>query len=225
MISGMRTVKESVDLLKLKTDRLVESREGGYYLKEDVWERGTLVLRSGAYLTEEIINKLLKFGVKRVNVDYDDPYAEDSSFGSEDELMKQFIAGQSVLIVDKNLINSSNLVRQLVDTGFSAGNIFVTKEPTSINQYFRAKKINFLFVDDELYDVSAKCIEKYSLLRNTHAFIMLSSTDLRKFRKAGVSKIKFLLKPVMEEKLKPLLRYALDQNFLDFWAEDEALIS
>jgi len=230
MVSEMGTLKESVDLIKIKTDKLIESKEQGLLLKDDIWGKGTLILKSGVYLTEELINKLLKFGIKKVNVTFDDLAVQEISIEEQNQLKKQFLNTQSVLIVDKNLINASLLVRQLIDNGFKEGNIFVTKESNKINKYFRAKQINFLFIDEDLYESCAKCVEKYTLLRNTHAFIMLNAMmvntlDLTEFKKAGISKIKFLLKPIMEEKLSRLVLDALNQNFLDFRNEEKALIS
>ena len=230
MMSGTGTLKESVDLIKLKTDKLIESKDQGLLLKDDIWGKGTLILKSGVYLTEEIINKLLKFGIRKVNVTLDNLVAQEFDVEEQNQLKKQFLCTQSVLIVEKNLINASLLVRQLIDNGFKEGNIFVTKEPTTINKYFRAKHINFLFIDEDLYENCAKCVEKYTLLRNTHTFIMLiammaNKLELMEFKKAGISKIKFLLKPIMEEKLNRLVLEALDRNFLDFWNEENVLIS
>jgi len=225
MISGMGTLKESVDLIKIKTDKLIEGKDYSFLLKDDIWGKGTLILRSGVYLTEEIINKLLRFGIRKVNVAFDDLAVEETFIEEQNHLMNQFINTQSVLIVEKNLINASLLVRQLIDNGFKEGNIFVTKEPNTINSYFRAKQINFLFIDEDLYENCKKCVEKYTLLRNTHTFIMVNALKLPEFKKIGISRIKFLLKPIMEEKLGRLVLEALDRNFLDFWNEEEVLIS
>ena len=225
MMSETGSFKESADLLKIKTAKIIERKECGVLLKDDIWGKGTLILKSGIYLTEEIINKLLKFGVKRVNVAVDDLIIEETNIEEQKRLMKQFINTQSVLIIEKNLINASLLVRLLIDNGFKEGNIFVTKEPSTINRYFRAKQINFLFIDGDLYESCKKCVEKYSLLKNTHTFIMISTLDLTELKKAGISRIKFLFKPVMEKKLSRLVLDAINQNFLDFWNEEELLIS
>jgi len=228
MMSEARSLKESVDLIKMKTDKLVEGKECGFLLKDDVWGRGTLILKSGVYLTEAIINKLLNFGVKKVNVDLDDLISEETNNEEQNKLMKQFIRTQSVLIVEKNLINASLLVKQLIDNGFKEGNIFVTKTPATINSYFRAKQINFLFIEADLYENCAKCVEKYSLLRNTHTYIMVNAlnlTEFTEFKKAGISRVKFLLKSYIEEKTNNLILDALNQNFLDFCNEEEVLIS
>lgn len=230
MVSGMGSIQESVDLLKIKTDNLIESKDKGLLLKDDIWGKGALILKSGVYLTEEIINKLLRFGIRRVNVTFNDSVEHEMILEEQNHLMKQFISTQSVLILDKNIIKASLLVRHLIDNGFKGGNIFVTKEPSKINKYFRAKQINFLFIDEDLYEGCAKCVEKYSLLKNTHTFIMINASlvnplELTEFKKAGISKIKFLLKPIMEEKLNKLVLEALDQNFMDFWNEEDILIN
>jgi len=225
MMPEMESLKASMDLLKIKTENIIERKECGILLKDDIWGKGTLILKSGAYLTEEIINKLLKFGVNKVNVSIDDSKLEEDTVEEQKYIRKQFIGTQSVLIVDKDLFKTSIIVRNLIDNGFKEGNIFVTKELSSINSYFRAKKINFLFIDGDLYENCKKCVEKYSLLKNTHTFILISEKASKEFKIIGVSKIKFLLKPVIEEKLNNLISDALNQNFLDFWSEEEVLIS
>lgn len=228
MMSETGSLQESVELIKMKTDKLIEGKECGFLLKDDIWGRGTLILKSGVYLTEEIISKLLNFGVKKVNIDFDDLIIEETTIEEQNKLMKQFIRTQSVLIVEKNLINASLLVRQLIDNGFKEGNIFVTKKPATINSYFRAKQINFLFIEGDLYDSCAKCVEKYTLLKNTHTYIMVNAlniTEFTEFKKAGISRVKFLLKSYIEEKTNNLILDALNQNFLAFCNEEEALIS
>ena len=225
MLSEKRSLKESVDLIKIKTDKLIEGKEYGFLLDDDVWEKDILVLKSGVYLTEEIINKLLKFGVKRVNVDIGKLIVEETNNENQKYLMKQFISTQGVLIIEKNLINASLLVRQLIDNGFREGNIFVTKESNTVNRYFRAKQINFLFIEEDLYESCKKCVEKYSLLRNTHTFIMGNTGGATELQKSVSSKIKFLLKPTIEDKLNRQVLEAFNQNFLDFCNEEEVLIS
>lgn len=225
MVSGMGTINESIDLIKIKIDKLMERKEYGFLLKDDIWGKGALILKSGTYLTEEIINKLLKFGVKNVTVALDDIVSEEINIENQNYLMKQFINTQSILIVEKNLINASQLVRQLIDIGFKEGNIFVTKEPASINRYFRAKQINFLFIDEDLYENCKKCVEKYSLLKNTHVYVFVKTLDLYQYKKPGISRIRFILKPYSEEKLDKLVLEALNKNYIDFWNEEELLIS
>lgn len=225
MVSGMGTINESIDLIKIKIDKLMERKEYGFLLKDDIWGKGALILKSGTYLTEEIINKLLKFGVKNVTVALDDIVSEEINIENQNYLMKQFINTQSILIVEKNLINASQLVRQLIDIGFKEGNIFVTKEPASINRYFRAKQINFLFIDEDLYENCKKCVEKYSLLKNTHVYVFVKTLDLYQYKKPGISRIRFILKPYSEEKLDILVLEALNKNYIDFWNEEELLIS
>jgi hypothetical protein len=218
--------------LLIEDEKFLNEQTAGYVLKDDIWDKGALLIKSGTYLTERIIRKLLNFGVKRVNISY-----EESSLSTEIDLeshvnsiqfynysLKQFISSQSVLIVEKSLINASLLVRELIDMGFKDGNIFVTKEPSYINSYFRAKQINFLFIDKELHEKCTKCVEKYSYLRNTHVFLMAHPHDLIElYRNVSLGKIKFLLKDEIEDKLKMFVNQGLHQNYLDFWSEEELI--
>ncbi len=222
----MTAIRESAELLKLKADKLIEIKENGLLLKEDIWEKGTLVLKSGVYLTEELINKLLRFGIKRVNVDLEN-FSEKNALSEFPESMtKKYIASQSALIVEKNIIDAGLMIKYLIDIGFKGGNIFITKEPNFINRYFGAKKINFLFIDGGLYPKCARCVQKYTSLRNLHAFVLLNSADFNEFKKMSkFSKINFLFRPVKENSFKRLVSHALDQNFLDFWTEEDIMIS
>ncbi len=220
------SLKESVDLIKIKTGRLIEGNEKNLLLKDDIWEKGALIIKSGAYLTEEIINKLLKFGIRKVCVSINNIESKQIVFEKQNHLMNQFINTQGVLIVEKNLINAGTLIKQLVDNGFKEGNIFLTKEPSFINSYFRAKQINFLFIDEDLYESCKKCVEKYSLLRNVHAFVLSNAKNKFEKTKIGISKIKFLSKHINEQELSSLIYNALERNYIDFWHyEEEALIS
>jgi len=219
-----RTDKEVFDLLRLKTDRFLKKTESNLLIKEDIWENGTLVLRGGVYLTDELISKLLKFGIKRVNVDVENLPADSAFSEFPDEMNKKFISTQCALIVEKNMINAGHVIKNLTDIGFKGGNIFVTKEPGFINRYFSVKKINFLFIDGDLYPKCARCVQKFTALRNTHAFVLINSGESADFKKLEKSpKILFLFQPVKENTIKKFLHNALEQNFIDFWTENQAL--
>lgn len=229
MNSKEKPLKESVELLKLKADRLIEN--GGLLLKEDIWGRGTLVLKSGTYLTEDIINKLPNFGINEVETASEEEMIEDviPEINENDEyFVKQFMTAQNVLIVEKNLLEASSVVKPLIDAGFKEGNIFVTREPSTINGYFRVKKFNFLFINQDLYKTAAKCVEKFGLLKNTHVFVISDTNNLSALNKSKDSKIKFIYKDIAEEKLHRHVLQALYQDFSEFRNQEnqeEALIS
>lgn len=224
MISGNISLIESMELIKNKTDNIIKANESSVLLKDDIWGKDTLILKSGVYLTEEIINKLLKFGIKKVNVVLDNMETENSTINEDIRYAKPVIANQNVLIVEKTMLNASMLVKKLLKTGFKEGNIFVTLETGSINKYFRTRHINFLFIDEDLYDSCQKCVEKFSLLRDTHAYIMVNMEGILKFKRKGISEIEFITKPVVQEKLNLTVLTAINHHLSDFYAE-EVLIS
>lgn len=231
MVSKRTNLKKSVELIKLKTDRLID--RSNFLLKEDIWENGTLIIKSGTYLTYEIINKLLMFGIKQVEASAEEIESQENyesyDYDDNEYSLKQFLLTQNVLIVEKNLINASLIAKLLIDRGFKSGNIFVTKEPSTINGYFRAKQFSFLFIDQNLYESSRKCVDKFSVLRNIHVFVLTDTDNLLQFKVLDTSKIKFLYKPAIEEKIDKYVLKALHQNYLDFWnnneEEMEAMIS
>lgn len=220
----MTSVKESVDLLRIKTDKLLKTEENKILLKDDIWQNETLVLKSGIYLTEELIGKLLKFGIKRVNVDLQN-HNQNALSEFPEGMSKTFKASQSALIVEKNVIDAGLIIKYLIDIGFRGGNIFVTKEPSFINRYFGVRKINFVFVDGDLFSKCARCVQKYTALRNTHAFVLLDSANGQEAKKSKVSRVNFIMRPIKEMQFKKMVSSALDQNFLDFWTEDNASIA
>ncbi len=222
-------LKESnVDLLKLKLEALLEKEGNNLVLKNDIRDDNRLLIRSGRYLTETVIEKLLNFGVNNVEVDFDSiDSAEFEKMKKEETFKEQFVKTQSVLVVEKNIIDASSLVRTLVDCGFKEGNIFVTKEPNNINKYFRAKKINFLFIDALLYAKCSRCVDKYSLLRSNHTFVLAETEKSLISIKRSIcsAEIKPIVKSIQEKILPKLLADSLNENLLEFYLEENLLIS
>lgn len=211
-----------IDLLDLKTEKLLRGGNVNVVLQDDIWDRDTLLLRSGRYLTENLINKLINFGIRRVSVDF---VEQDSPENVHENQLEEFTAGQCALIIENNMINASWLVRHLVDIGFSHKNIFITADYNAINQYFRVKKINFIFAGIDIYEKCTKCIDKYSRLRNIHAFVTIENVDsMRKIRTENNTSVNFFKKSLSAEVFKSGVKRAINANYLDLYAE-EALAS
>ncbi|HSA07551.1 MAG TPA: hypothetical protein P5556_10280 [Candidatus Gastranaerophilales bacterium] len=206
-----------VELVKLKTEKILQNNDLDIVLSDDIWGKSTLLVKSGGYLTEELINKLLNFGIKKVPVNF----VEKDNAHSETLLTKEFLKTQCVLILENNVLNSAWLVRNLVDTGFSQGNIFVTSDYNSINQYFKIKKINFIFTGMSLYEKCQRVLNKYSLLRSTHAFVIMEKQETaRKIKQNFLSGVKFLKKPLNAKVFSFLLNNALQENLLNLYVEE-----
>ncbi len=207
-----------VNLLKLKADKIFQNKNLNVVLNDDIWGEDTLLLRSGRYLNEDLINKLLNFGIKNINVNF---VEKNEDVKEQEFVVNEFIKNQNVLIVEKNILNTAWFVRNLIDIGFSEGNILITGDYNFINQYFRVKKINFIFIGLPLYEKCIKCINKYSLLRHTHAFVIMESRDsLRKIENNYSSEVKFLRKPLSSKTFNALINRALSTNLLDFYTEE-----
>ncbi len=214
-----------VDLIKLKVDKLMQSRKLSIILNDDVWDKGTLIVKSGGYLTEELINKLINFGIKKVNVNFVEQSEEKPSESAiYRPVLKDFVKNQNVLIVDKNVLNTAWFVRNLVDMGFNQGNVFVTSDINSINQYFRAMSIDFLFVGFSLYENCPKCVNKYSMLKSTQVFVIMESKDsLRKMKTDYSSNIKFLRKPLGTKAFNVLVNKSLSANLVEYYTEEASV--
>lgn len=220
MTTSSKSQGSFVDLLKLKVDRIFQNEKLRIMLNDDIWENDTLILKSGRYLSEDLVNKLLNFGVKRVSVDFIEKKEEELN---QDSLISEFVKSQNILIVEKNLLNTAWIVRNLIDIGFNEKNIFITSDHNSINHYFKVKKINFVFLGFSLYEKCMKSVNKYSMLKNTHAFVIMENKDsLRKIEKNYFSEVKFLRKPLGSKTFFSFVNRALNCNLLDFYTEEES---
>ncbi len=206
-----------VDLVKIKVEKNLNNRKPDMVLNDDIWGDSTLLVKSGRYLTESLINKLLNFGVKEVNVNF--VKNDEEIIQNPDEI--EFIRSQCALILENNLLNTAWLVRNLVDMGFKEKNIFITAEPNYINRYFRIKKINFIIAGFSLYEQCLRSINKYSLLRNTHAFVIMGKNDsLRKIKNDYNSDVKFLRQPLNPNIFSFHVNAALNDNLLNSYQEE-----
>lgn len=201
-----------IDLLDLKTEKLLQNKNVSIILQDDIWDKDILLLKGGRYLTESLINKLINFGIKRINADVVEKNVEKLANAHS---IKDFTANQCALIVEDSIINASWLVRHLVDIGFAPKNIFITADYNAINQYFRVKKINFIFTNHAIYEKCKKCIDKYSHLRDVHAFITMENA--KKLNPDSNSTINCIDKSNYPDDFKNSVKQALNANFLYFY--------
>ena len=203
-----------VDLIALKAANILEKQEVEMILNDDVWDNNILLVKSGGYLTENLLNKLIQFGVKQVSVDINEA---DSEQEQGIDYLREFIATQNVLIVEDNLHQTLNLIKNLKELGFEKPNISVTANYNAINRFFRLKKINLIFINSYFYEKCAKCIDKYGLLRDTHAFVILEQNEsARKLKISSNSQVKFLNKPLTKDLLKFFINQAMEHNLADY---------
>ena len=137
--------KNYIDLISLKAANILEKQNLNIILNDDIWDKDTLIIRSGGYLTESLITKLINFGIREVSVDFA-PEEQDST-----SLLEDFSKTQSALIIADNLADSAWLVKNLIDSGFDKENIFITDNHNSINKFFRSRTINIIFTNSVIY--------------------------------------------------------------------------
>lgn len=228
MANSNRVMTNYVDLIRLKAEKFLQNGKFGIMLNDDIWEDGTLLVKSGKYLTDSLLSKLINFGVKKVNVNFVEKEAEMILLEQEavknfepEYVSNNFVKTQNVLIIENNLINASWIVRSLIDIGFSEGNIFVTANYNSINKYFKVKKINFMFIGLSLYEKCSKSFNKYSLLKNTHSFALIEKGDtVRKIKNNYACDVKFLMKPLGYKYFKTLISKAINENMHDVYLDE-----
>lgn len=203
-----------VDLIALKAANILDKDEISVVLNDDVWDNNILLVKGGGYLTENLLNKLIQFGVKQISVDITETSPGKTQ---KNDYLREFITTQNVLIVENNLSLALSLIKNLKNLGFERPNISVTANYNSINKFFRQKKINLIFISSCFYEKCAKCIDKYSFLRDTHAFVILDQNEsARKLKVNNNSGVKFLNKPLTKDILKFFINQAMESNIADY---------
>lgn len=111
-------IESLIDLREIKNER--EPKKNSFMLRDDIWKKGILILKSGRYLTDDIIEKLLNFGVYEVNVHINkDDYTEFSSQLKQ----KEFVKNQNIFIIENELKYINSLTKILSEI-FNAKNIY-----------------------------------------------------------------------------------------------------
>jgi len=207
--------KTYIDLISLKAANLLQKQDFNMILKEDIWNKKTLLAKSGHYLTENIIIKLMNFGVENISVDFSEEI-EDTSGAT---LFRAFLKTRNVLIIDDEMSNIFNLTGNLLEQGFEKSNILITDNYNLINKIFKDRQINLIFINSALYGNCARCVDKYSLLKHTHAFVVLKEYEsARKLRGSCKSEVKFLTRPISALEFKLIINSSLSRNFIDFYS-------
>lgn len=216
----------SINLLNINTDKVFRNKNLDLILNDDIWEKDILLIKKGKYLSEELIKKLINFGIREVNVNIAQKNVEghETVLCQEDiennKELKEFIQDQKALIVENNNFNKAWVSTKMIGMGFRKENLYITCSANSINQYFRSQKINFIFIGYSLYKNCIKCINKYSLLRNTHVFVFLEKKDIFNIENNYNSRIKFLRRPLSRKTLYTYIYSALNFNFLEKVSEE-----
>lgn len=205
-----------VNLQNLHPDKIKKQK---LILTEDIWKRGILVLKSGKPLTEKIIEKLLNFGIYEVNVYVSkDDYIEEENKALE-QLKRNFIQEQNILIIDKNFNDIGYLARSLKGISFNEKNMYIASNIKAIYKYLQAKTPNYLFINyytDVLSHIRE--LKNNYYLDKTHIFLTLSLDESKINIKELESKIslfktRLILKPLTVNQLKNILDEFISRDF------------
>lgn len=212
------TLKNPVSLRWLKSGNFIETLDYNFILKEDIWQNGLLLLRSGRYLTEDVLDKLLNFGIDEVNIYLNQDEYDEDEFEAIEELKKNFIRTQNILIIDREFKNISYLAKILMETGFCGKNIFASTDLKLIKRYFQDKKPAYLFIDSGFgINHCYKIINTLENIENVHInFISSKAEDKAEVIKdfeTGFLDIRVLFKPVTANHLKHIISQCIDQDF------------
>lgn len=213
---------EILDLFSFINKADKEDYEDFFTVNDDIWQNNTLIIKSGSYLTEGIVKKLLNFGIYKINVSQKTKEKQENIDVSIEykRLMESFKNTRSCLIVDENVFDAGIIINKLSEIGLNTRNIFFSKDIWQINSYFRAKQINFLFVSASLYSKCQKCVEKYSFLKNTHVFILHKEAFSAKgLSEKGKNQIYHIEIPSLDGNINSEVINALKSNFSSYAAE------
>ncbi|OGI16683.1 MAG: hypothetical protein A2287_03975 [Candidatus Melainabacteria bacterium RIFOXYA12_FULL_32_12] len=207
-----------VNLKTLKSKFYREFSNFTLVLKDDIWKRGILILRGGKYLTEDMIDRLLNFGINEVNIHLDEDDCEEEHKAVE-ELKRNFIKTQNILLIDKDFDDMGYIVKNLVNIGFNKKNIYVSTDIKVINKYLQDRIPDYLFVSYKPgIEAYIKAIREVEVLKDIHIFLTASIDEselgIRELEnKADSLSTKFILKPVIAGYLKKLVSQTIDQDF------------
>ena len=164
-------LKNPVSLQEIKSEKILAKYR--LILKEDIWKKGLLLLRSGLFLSEELIDKLMNFGIFEINVLYQDN-------GYEEEYMKvlkrNFLSSKNVYIIDPDLKNAVYWTNILADIGYKIKNIYTLTNAKYAASCFKDKNPDYLIIDyesnsEDIIDI----LEKVN--KHTHIFIIVDKNS------------------------------------------------
>lgn len=146
--------KNPVDLSWFGSDYFTDNPYYNFILNDDVWLDNILLIKKGNSLNQIIVNKLMKFGIKKIQIDINTKPPVKSSYQELDN--RNSIAAQSVLIVQKTYKEISVIAKALLESGFKNENVFAATNPQSTEKYLANKQLLYIFMDYEFFDEKIK---------------------------------------------------------------------
>lgn len=207
MIAG-NLLRNPVSPKMLKINHFFEKENLKLVLKKDIWKKNTLILKSGKCLNQEILEKIINFGISEIYVNYEHKLNPDMDLLNN--LKQNFLSSQKVLIIENDQKNTNIVVKFLQKKGFQDKNIIISNNVNSIDLYF-AKSLHYIYVDFDLYNQMDDTL-KSNVSSAYHKFIMYNfDLDLQKN-----NDLDYLIKNISAQVIiKPVItsyfEYALDK--------------
>ncbi len=148
--------------------------EYNFILNDDIWLNNLLLLKKGTLLSSTIIDKLIKFGIKKAQIEPSKRILNNPAFHSFEGV--ELLKNQYVLVIQDDFPKITKLVKSLLDTGFSDDNIFVSTEPESLEKYLSNRKLNYVFINSKNFDQKIQqVLKKVSSKRLLNIFVTESN--------------------------------------------------
>lgn len=164
-----------VSLFRLKNQKCYFKNK--VILKEDIWQENVLLLRKGIDLSENIIDKLLNFGIKEVCIFCNNSEEEIAEFKICNELKNIFLNEKKVLIFEKSLTQNTYLSKKLTNTGFESRNIFYSVNFSQTINMIKNTDIPFIFLNYKEFILNYEnFIQAENIIQNKHIFIIKEET-------------------------------------------------
>lgn len=218
---GSCNLKNPINLFSLSREKRFNDLDFDFILKNDIWCNGTLILRSGNYLSKEIIKKLINFGIYEVNICLENDLDFNDELNEFEEFKTNFLKSQNAVIFDNNQKNIKSLTQMLNFIGFKPGRIFSQNHIKSFIKILNSIKPFYIFMSYDLYKESGKnIISKLELPENLTIFIIFNGIPLNKKKlraeiegKRKDSQIKIIFKPVLAATLRKTISEYIEKHF------------
>lgn len=215
-------LKNPVRLYNLLRNDIRTALDEQVILNEDLYYKDTLIIKAGSYLDDQVIYRLLNFGIKSVNIQLPEnntgkPVIKTNTFG---DIKKLFLKQQKCIVADKDAYYINQLISALKSSHITESNILAVNNTIPIKKLIEDNCPKFVFIDLNLYPDNGlkviKEINKLSLNTNIYltALINHSKTALvdKLNKEVEKSNASLIYKPVSPSQIKLLVMNSISQK-------------
>lgn len=213
MLTNMPVYSMLTNPVRLKTIKECKLFKLNLTLKDDLWNKEILLLKSGKNLTEDIIDKLLNIGILEVNIIVNENNFTKEEHDSINNLKNNFTNKQTVFIFSKKLREASFIVKELINFAFKKNNLFVISDNKNLIKYFKIKNPSYIFLDNDFYNENSKILHHILLQRKNSHLILLKNKISYQSKTIEHLKPKMLENPIQNLHLKQTIRECVDNDF------------